>query len=163
MSKAKNIKGTKIIKDIESDDEIEIKNTPPVDIEEELDEEDIKSTSKSKKPYVLTEARKNQFDKARLIRLENCNIRKQEKEITNKEYNENKKILQENKMKKLLKKQNKELELYRQSKELNDGSSDEEEIVIMKKKKQSYVKKKEIIEEIKQEPITTNKTSIRYF
>ena len=94
---------------------------------------------------MLTEARKNQFEKARLIRLEKCNVRKQEKEITNKEYNDNKKILQENKMEKLLKKQNKELELYRQSKELNDSSSDEEEIVVMKKKKQSYVKKKEII------------------
>ena len=45
MSKAKSIKGTKIIKDIESDDEIEIKNSPPVDVEEE-----IKPSSKSKKP-----------------------------------------------------------------------------------------------------------------
>ena len=49
---------------------------------EEVSDEGIQKTKKSKekKPYVLTDARKAQFDKARLVRQANIDVKKKEQE-----------------------------------------------------------------------------------
>ena len=49
---------------------------------EEVSDEGIQKTkgNKVKKPYVLTDARKAQFDKARLVRQANIDVKKKEQE-----------------------------------------------------------------------------------
>lgn len=107
----------------------------PKDIEEISDNDiEIKPT-KEKKPYVLTDARKAQFEKARAKRMENVEQKKKEQDEKNKEYNEKKQLLEQKKDAKMKLKQAKEL------KKLEEEVEDIEEVII----KKSKPKKKRIV------------------
>jgi len=110
------------IKDTEEKQDIEESN---VDDSDGLTLE--KKTSKAKAPYVLTEARKNSFDKARLKRQENIEMRKLEKE-------KDEKIIVEYKKKEYKLKKNIPPPIY-------SSSEEEEEIIEYRKKKKNKIKK----------------------
>ena len=95
--------------------------------------------NKVKKPYVLTDARKAQFDKARLVRQSNIESKKKIQEEKDEIYNNIKKDLEKKKDKKNTKKKKNEIKKLIEEVE----SSSDEEIVIKKvkapKKKIIYV------------------------
>jgi len=116
--------------DIEnSDDEIEFKN----EVENDINPTTTKTTKngKPKKPYVLTDARKAQFEKARIKRMENITAKRQLDEEKYSKY-EDLKINLEIKKDKKLKKQ-KEKELITLLAETENISSDDEEEIIEKR------------------------------
>ena len=128
----------KIIEISESDTDSEI----------EYNGKDIKPQvkEKQKRNYVLTEARKNQFDKARSIRLENIKAKKAETDIKHKELNDlksNLEKLKEEKQAKLKEKQinklNRELKDFEKIEKLEKNT----EIKIRKTKPRA---KKTVIE-----------------
>ena len=125
-----------------SDDEIEYKNNTVNDAVNET----AKTTKagKAKKPYVLTDARKAQFEKARLKRMENVQLKKQNDEEKYSKY-EDLKINLELKKEKKLKKQ-KEKELIALLAETENISSDEENIIVKRinPKKEKKPKKKPV-------------------
>ena len=143
------------------------------DIEEISDEGIQKPTKgiKVKKPYVLTDARKLQFDKARLVRQSNIESKKKIQEEKDEIYNNIKKDLEKKKDKKNTKKKKNEIKKLIEEVE----SSSDEEIVIKKvkapKKKIIYVESddsedEEIIQKVKVEekPIVRQlKPLVRYF
>ena len=98
------------------------------------DEEPAK-IEKTKKPYIMTEARKAAFEKARIARADNIARRKQVKE---KEVNELTKFKEEKIKKKTMKEKQKEEQIAK----LEESSSSEDEPIIVKKKK---TKKKKVI------------------
>ena len=127
------------------------------DIEEVSADEGIQKTTKAikeKKPYVLTDARKLQFDKARLVRQSNIESKKKIQEEKDEIYNNIKKDLERKKDKKNSKKKKNEIKKLIEEVE----SSSDEEIVIKKvkppKKKIIYVEsddseEEEIIQKVK--------------
>ena len=131
-----------------SDDEIEFKN----EVENDINPTTTKTTKngKPKKPYVLTDARKAQFEKARIKRMENITAKRQLDEEKYSKY-EDLKINLEIKKDKKLKKQ-KEKELITLLAETENISSDDEEEIIEKRihpkkdKKPKKPKKKVVIE-----------------
>ena len=143
---SKKIKQPK--EEILSDDEIEFKTVPklkvinPKEIINSI--EPIKKT-KDRKPYILTDKRKDQFDKAREIRKQNVLLKKQEKENINFEYNKIKQELEKKKELKYKNKQKKEIaKLAQEAETESDESEESEEEIIIKKKptpKKKYVKK----------------------
>ena len=131
-------KKTKAIKELEeliSDEDIELKPSPPV----------IQQTEKPKRNsnYVLTDARKAQFERAREIRMEKLALKKQMEEEQLKEYKAKKEALEKQKQDKIKKKAEKELKkLEHEVEEIDDV-----EVLVEKKPKKS-VKKKKIIKYI---------------
>ena len=90
---------------------------------------------KERKPYVLTEARKKQFEIARIKRQENVAQRKLIQAEKNKEFIEKKnKIQQKNELKEK-RKQEKELQKLAYKSVVELESESEEEKIIVKKKK----------------------------
>ena len=121
--------------------EIEEKQENPVLVESQSDNDIELKPKKEKKPYVLTEARKAQFEKARIKRNENIQIRKIEKEESTKEYLDKKKELQQKKDETLKKKHTKELiqlqqELDKENAILGEDEIIDEEIIVKRKPKQ---------------------------
>lgn len=123
----------------EDDDEIEIIVNKKMQKEKVVKEKVLKE----KKPYVLTDARKAQFEKAREIRMSRVNEKKQEEEEKKQEFYNRKKQLEELRMKKQKKKEDEELQMMQA--ELNKDDSDEE-VIIMKKQK----KRKVYVEAVKE-------------
>ncbi len=126
------------------------------DIEEVSADEGIQKTKggKVRQPYVLTDARKLQFDKARLVRQSNIESKKKIQEEKDEIYNNIKKDLERKKDKKNSKKKKNEIKKLIEEVE----SSSDEEIVIKKvkppKKKIIYVEsddseEEEIIQKVK--------------
>ena len=131
----------------DSDSEIEYKSKAP------LVESGKKMTKKGieKKPYVLTEKRKQQFEIARIKRAENVEKRKAEKAEKNKEFLATKqkleikkdgreKLQQEKTLKnisyEIVKKQ---LEQEHEQEDIADDDNDEPQIIIKKKKPKKKV------------------------
>jgi hypothetical protein len=106
---------------------------PPDDSDSDSSESIDNKIEKTKKPYVMTEARKKAFEKARLTRAENIARRHAVKE---KEINEIVK-LKENKINiKITKQKQKEAEIAK----LQEESSEDEEPIIVRKKKSNKKK-----------------------
>ena len=97
---------------------------------EEISDEGIQKKTKPKKPYVLTEARKAQFDKARLVRQSNIESKKKIQEEKDEIYNNIKKDLEKKKDKKNVKKQKSQIK-----KLIEEVESDSDEEIIIKKVK----------------------------
>ena len=117
-------------------DDIFLQSNTKTDIEESSSsEEEPAKIEKTKKPYVMTEARKAAFEKARIARADNIARRKQVKE---KEVNELTKFKEEKIKKKTMKEKQKEEQIAK----LEESSSSEDEPIIVKKKK---TKKKKVI------------------
>ena len=95
---------------------------------EEVSDEGIQK--KTKKPYVFTEARKSQFDKARLVRQSNIENKKKIQEEKDEIYNNIKKDLEKKKDKKNVKKQKSQIK-----KLIEEVESDSDEEIIIKKVK----------------------------
>ena len=145
----------------------------------EYSDEDRQKTkgNKVKKPYVLTDARKLQFDKARLVRQSNIESKKKEQEEKDALYFQMRLELEKKKVKKNSKKKKNEIKKLIEEVE----SSSDEEIVIKKvkapKKKIIYVESdgsedEEIIQKVKvkketqheEKPIVRQlKPLVRYF
>ena len=115
------------------------------DIKENLEisdstSEDIElKPKKEKKPYILTDARKIQFEKARQKRMENVEIKKKEKEELSKEFVDKKKELELKKQEVLKKKHTKELlklqeELEKEKSLVDESVNSDTEIIIKKRK-----------------------------
>ncbi len=85
---------------------------------------------KPKRNYVMTDARKQAFEKAKQKRAENIALRKQLKEKETAEFEKLLQMKQEKKAKKELKKKEMELKKYETS-----SSESEEEVIVKKKKK----------------------------
>ena len=103
---------------------------------------------KEKKPYVLTPARKAQFEKARIIRDENRAKNKQIKEEANKKHEELKNDIIRKKELKTIRKKTREIKALV---ETGNSSSEEEQVIIKtkpKKKKIVYVNESSSDEEI---------------
>lgn len=134
MSKQKALKITAPIEDVIYD-EAESCSSKSSSSEESTILKPVMKTAKvkpEKKPYVLTEARKLAFEKAKIARAENCAKRKILKE---KELNDINKMKEAKKQKKNLKaEKKKQLELAD-----TDSSSDEEPIIVKKKKSKKKV------------------------
>lgn len=100
-------KKTKVVKEIEEieynadsdNDELEMVRTVPIK----------EKKQKDKKPYILTDARKEQFIKAKEIRLKKIELRKQQKEEDAFEFEQIKKSLENKKNEKIKKKRQNEL------------------------------------------------------
>ena len=99
---------------------------------EEVSDEGIQKTKggKDRKPYVLTDARKAQFDKARLVRQSNIENKKKIQEEKDEIYNNIKKDLEKKKDKKNVKKQKSQIK-----KLIEEVESDSDEEIIIKKVK----------------------------
>ena len=91
---------------------------------------------KEKKPYVLTPARKAQFEKARIIRDENRAKNKQIKDDENKKHEELKNDLIRKKELKTIRKKTREIKALV---ETGNSSSEEEQVVIKKKPKKKKI------------------------
>ena len=127
------------IKDIESDSsnsEIEINDKPKKERKVRSDK-----IIKEKKPYVLTDARKENIEKAREIRRLKVEQRKLEEEENNKQFLIEKKKLENKKFVKLKKQQDKEILKLKNEIIDVESDSDEDEIIVMKKPKKKYVQK----------------------
>ena len=124
------IEEIKEIKSDSSNSEIEINDKPKKQRKVRCDK-----IIKEKKPYVLTDARKENIEKAREIRRLKVEQRKKEEEEANKKFLEEKKKLENKKFVKLKKKQDKEI--LKLKDEILEVSSDseEDEIIVMKKPK----------------------------
>ena len=121
--KSKNIE---VIEDKGDSDSssIEMTNKKPIDI----------PTRKPKKEYVLTEARKLAFEKAREKRQINIDLRKQQQKILQDEQEAIKNAVLDKRNRKLIKKNKKEIKKIIQNEDLLSSSSSDDEIIIKKKK-----------------------------
>ena len=88
---------------------------------------------KERKPYVMTEARKEAFEKARQKRDENIKNRKAQQKQLQDEQEAIKNAVIEKRNRQLIKKNKKEIKKIIQNEDLLSSSSDEEEIIIKKK------------------------------
>ena len=88
---------------------------------------------KTKKPYVLTDARKLAFEPAREKRQVNIDLRKQQQQLLVDEQEAIKQAVIDKRNRKLIKKNKKEIKKIIQNEDLF-SSSDEEEIIIKKKR-----------------------------
>ena len=88
---------------------------------------------KERKPYVMTDARKEAFEKARLKRDENIQIRKAQQKQLQDEQEAIKNAVIEKRNRNLIKKNKKEIKKIIQNEDLLSSSSDEEEIIVKKK------------------------------
>lgn len=168
--------------DSDSDDNLVIQNTPtPREIPTQaIKEPKLTKSGKEKAPYVLTEARKKQFEIARNARMKNIESKKAQQNENYAQYDELKKELEKKKIKKLEKIKQKELvKLMAETDNIStDNESDDDLIVKPKKTKApSKPKKKKVIVEssseeeqevIKHQPQQTQKppkpkSTIRYF
>jgi hypothetical protein len=96
----------------------------------------VEKPKKERKPYILTDKRKEQFDKARQKRQQNIMQKKIESELNNKNFLMLKANLEKKKKEKLLKKQQNEIAKLA----LETGNiSDEEQIIIKKKPKKKVI------------------------
>lgn len=91
---------------------------------------------KEKKPYVLTPARKAQFEKARIIRDENRAKNKLIKDEADKKHEENKNDIIRKKELKTIRKKTREIKALV---ETGNSSSEEEQVVIKKKPKKKKI------------------------
>ena len=123
-------KNIKVIEEFIEDSSIELK---PQKLK-------LEKSPKEKKEYVLTDARKAQFDKARIKRQENIDLKKKTKELENEEYNKVKNELLYKKDEKDKKRQAREL--LKLKREVEETSSEEEEIVKPKAKPKPKPKSK---------------------
>jgi hypothetical protein len=110
-------------------------------------------TKKERKPYVMTEARKQAFEKAREKRDENIKLRKAQQKQLNDEQEAIKNAVIEKRNRNLIKKNKKEIKKIIQNEDLLSSSSDEEEIIVKKK----HPKKKVIYIESESEEEKPNK------
>ena len=106
-------------------------------------------STKEKKPYVLTPARKAQFEKARQIRDENREQRKQDKDADNKIHDDIKNDLIRKKELQAIRKKTREMKaIVNKASEISeDEDLQSEEEIIIKKKKPIQKKKKKIVYE----------------
>ena len=106
-------------------------------------------STKEKKPYVLTPARKAQFEKARQIRDENREQRKQDKDAENKIHDDIKNDLIRKKELQAIRKKTREMKaIVNKASEISeDEDLQSEEEIIIKKKKPIQKKKKKIVYE----------------
>jgi hypothetical protein len=104
---------------------------------EASDEDDIQLKPKQRKPYVLTEARKAQFEKAREIRMARVNEKRKDEEDKKTEFNNRKLQLEELRQIKQKKKEAEELKMMEA--ELSRDESDEEVIIMKKQKKRKTI------------------------
>ena len=136
-------------KNIKVLEELQEKVLPIDDAELSDDSEITKPKTKEKKPYVLTPARKAQFEKARQIRDENREQRKQDKDADIKIHDDIKNDLIRKKELKAIRKKTREM------KAIVDKSSEissEDEIIIKKeKKKPPKPQKKKVYESSSEE------------
>jgi hypothetical protein len=119
----------------------------PIDDAELSDDSEITKPKKEKKPYVLTPARKAQFEKARQIRDENREQRKQDKDADIKIHDDIKNDLIRKKELKAIRKKTREIKsIVAKASEI----SSEDEIIIktpkLKTKKPPTYKKKVVYE-----------------
>ncbi len=129
----------------ESDDQIELKKETIV----------VETPVKERKPYVMTEARKQAFEKARQKRQENIDIRKKQQQQLIDEQEAIKQAVLEKRNRQLIKKNKKEIKKIIQNEDLLSSSSDEE--IIIKKKHPSKKKVYVIEEDEEKEPQKVNK------
>ena len=113
------------------------------------DDSEITKPKKEKKPYVLTPARKAQFEKARQIRDENRKQRKQDKDADNKIHDDIKNDLIRKKELQAIRKKTREMKaIVNKASEISeDEDLQSEEEIIIKKKKPIQKKKKKIVYE----------------
>jgi len=111
---------------------------------------------KEKKPYVLTPARKAQFEKARIKRAENIEIKKQIKSKETEEHELLKQDLIRKKELKTIRKKAREIKRIVQTVEESEES--EPEVIVVKKKKP---KKKVVYESSSDEEIVKKKPIIK--
>ena len=130
-----SVLASKVISPEPLSDDIFLQSNTKTDVEEESSSEEPAKIEKTKKPYVMTEARKAAFEKARIARADNIARRKQVKE---KEVIELTKFKEEKIKKKTMKEKQKEEQIAK----LEESSSSEDEPIIVKKKK---TKKKKVI------------------
>ena len=131
MSKTKN---TKQIEINSSDDDIELVKGEPILAQKA--EPKLRKNGQPKKEYILTDARKNQFEVARNKRQENIALKKEEKEKANSEYSLLKKELDKKLAKKEKRSQAKELlKLMNETKNISSDEDSDEEVIIKKKSK----------------------------
>ena len=115
---------------------------------------------KEKKPYILTDARKENIEKARAAKTLKVEQRKKEEEERNKKFLEEKKKLENKKFIKLKKQQDKQI--LKLKNDIIDVESDsDEEIIVMKKPRKKYVEK--IVEKIVEKPVVIPVKRINYF
>jgi hypothetical protein len=139
MSKTKT---SKVIEIQQSDDEIELSLEHKTVIDD-VSTVKNKKNGQPKKEYILTEARKKQFEIARNKRQENITIRNEEKEKATSEYTMLKKELDKKLAKKEKRNQTKELlKLMAETKNISSSESEQEEIIVRKKKS---AKKKKVV------------------
>jgi transposase len=136
-----------------SNDEIEINDKPKKQRKTRSD----KKPPKEKAPYVYTEKRQTNIQKAIEARKLKVEMRKQEQQEMNQLYLKEKQRLEDQKFVKIKKKQHQELQKLKKEVSKYDESSSEEEVVIMKKpkKKVVYIEKPERPVEKQQLPAPT--------
>ncbi len=95
----------------------------------------VEKPKKERKPYILTDKRKEQFEKARLKRQENIEKKKLEKQKENENYLMLKANLEKKKKEKEIKKQQKDIAKLA----LEANITDEEQVIIKKKPKKKVI------------------------
>ena len=146
MSKNKDIIQPKDDSDTDDNLVIQRESTP-----KEKAQPKLTKSGKEKAPYVLTEARKKQFEIARNARMKNIESKKAQQNENYAQYDELKKELEKKKIKKLEKIKQKELvKLMAETDNIStDNESDDEDLVVKPKKTkaQPKPKKKRVIVE----------------
>lgn len=178
MSKNKDIIQPK--EDSDTDDNLVIQREPTP---KEKAQPKLTKSGKEKAPYVLTEARKKQFEIARNARMKNIESKKAQQNENYAQYDELKKELEKKKIKKLEKIKQKELvKLMAETDNIStDNESDDEDLVVKPKAQLTHgkktkaqpkpTKKRVIVEssseeeprEKPQKPPKPPKSTIRYF
>jgi hypothetical protein len=122
--KSKKIENIVQVEEDNDESSIELKSKEIIDV----------PTKKERKPYVMTEARKQAFEKAREKRDENIKLRKAQQKQLQDEQEAIKNAVIEKRNRNLIKKNKKEIKKIIQNEDLlSSSSSDEEEIIIKKK------------------------------
>ena len=93
----------------------------------------VEKPKKERKPFVMTDARKEAFSKARNVRDENIKVRKAQQKQMEDELNQIKQEVVDKRNKRLIKKNKNEIKKIIKNEDLLSSSSDEEEIIIKKK------------------------------
>ena len=144
MSKNKDIIQSK--EDSDTDDNLVIQSTP-----KEKPQPKLTKSGKEKAPYVLTEARKKQFEIARNARMKNIESKKAQQNENYAQYDELKKELEKKKIKKLEKIKQKELvKLMAETDNISTDNESDEDLIVKPPKKtkaQPKPKKKRVIVE----------------
>ena len=134
--------------DSDTDDNLVIQS--PAQPIKPIKEPKLTKSGKEKAPYVLTEARKKQFEIARNARMKNIESKKAQQNENYAQYDELKKELEKKKIKKLEKIKQKELvKLMAETDNIStdNDESDEDLVVKPKKTKAPKPKKKRVIVE----------------